>query len=53
MNVVVYHGNGVSRSILRDKEFWHTEPFVSKDEAKKLKATGRVKFHILITTYEV
>lgn len=53
MNVIVYHGNGDSRAILREQEFWHSEPFVSKADAKKLKAAGRVKFHILITTYEV
>ena len=53
MNVIVYHGNGASRALLREREFWHEEPFVTKDEAKKLRTAGRVKFHILITTYEV
>eukprot|EP00903_Cladosiphon_okamuranus_P007802 g7551.t1 len=53
MNVIVYHGNGASRALLREREFWHGEPFVRKDEAKKLRTAGRVKFHILITTYEV
>lgn len=53
MNVIVYHGNGASRAILREREFWHSDPFVSKDDAKKLRSSGRVKFHILITTYEV
>lgn len=53
MNVIVYHGNGTSRALLREREFWHEEPFVTKGDAKKLRAAGRVKFHILITTYEV
>lgn len=53
MNVIVYHGNGSSRALLREREFWHEEPFVTKGEAKKLRSAGRVKFHILITTYEV
>lgn len=53
MNVIVYHGNGSSRALLREREFWHDHPFVSKEDAKKLRAAGRVKFHILITTYEV
>ena len=53
MNVIVYHGNGSSRALLREREFWHDEPFVTKDQSKKLRQAGRVKFHILITTYEV
>lgn len=53
MNVIVYHGNGSSRALLREREFWYSEPFVSKDQASKLRSAGRVKFHILITTYEV
>lgn len=53
MNVIVYHGNGTSRAMLRELEFWYAEPFISKEDARKLRAAGRVKFHILITTYEV
>lgn len=53
MNVIVYHGNGSSRALLREREFWYSEPFVSKEQASKLRSAGRVKFHILITTYEV
>ena len=53
MNVIVYHGNGSSRALLREREFWHAEPFVTKSQAAKLRSAGRVKFHILITTYEV
>lgn len=53
MNVIVYHGNGSSRALLREREFWYSEPFVTKDQASKLRSAGRVKFHILITTYEV
>jgi SNF2 family DNA or RNA helicase len=53
MNVVVYHGNAEAREVLRAREWWFDEPFVSRDTAKALRKAGIPKFNVMVTTFEV
>lgn len=53
MNVILFHGSADARDFLVREEFFHTEQFVPKGDAKKLKKYNYTKFHVLITTYEV
>lgn len=53
MNCVLLHGNVVARQTIISREFYFTEPYMSKAEANSLKKCGVCKFHILLTTFEV
>jgi SNF2 family DNA or RNA helicase len=53
LNVVLYHGSADARDFLVQHEFYYAEPFVSKQDAVKLRKNCVTKFHVLITTYEV
>lgn len=47
MNCIVYHGNGDSREIIRDFEFYYLDENNQPDKQKPF------RFNILVTTYEV
>jgi SNF2 family DNA or RNA helicase len=53
MNCILLHGNVNAREIIVSNEFYYSEPFVTKTDASALKKANVVKFHILLTTYEV
>lgn len=53
MNCVLLHGNSDARETIYAREFYFQEPFVSKNDARALKNSNVLKFHILLTTYEV
>ena len=53
LNVVLYHGSADAREFLVQHEFYFSEPFVSKQDAARLRKQHVTKFHVLITTYEV
>jgi chromodomain-helicase-DNA-binding protein 7 len=53
INVVLYHGSADARDFLVQNEFYYNEPFVSKQDAVRLRRNHVTKFHVLITTYEV
>jgi SNF2 family DNA or RNA helicase len=53
LNVVFYHGSADARNFLVQHEFYYAEPFVSKQDAIRLRKSCVTKFHVLITTYEV
>ena len=53
MNVVVLHGSQEARELIIQNEFYYNEPFVSKEEARRLKKANITKFHILLTTFEM
>ncbi len=53
MNCVLLHGNNAARELIVEHEFYFREPHVSKADAAVLKKAGAVKFHILLTTFEV
>ena len=61
MNTIVYHGDTVSREILRAREIFHTPSAVVNEGRCSQSAVSAVvaamggvpKFHVLITTYEM
>lgn len=53
MNVVLLHGDSVSRETILNFEFYFSEPFTSRQDAAALKRSGVHKFHILLTTFEM
>ena len=53
LNVVLYHGRADARDFLIKQDFFYTDQFVPKAQAKKLRKQHTTKFHILITTYEI
>ena len=39
--------------VIKAREFWFDEPFVSREEAKNLRKAGVPKFQVLVTTFEI
>jgi SNF2 family DNA or RNA helicase len=53
MNCILLHGGTEARDVIINNEFYFQDPFVSRNDAASLKKSNVVKFHILITTFEV
>ena len=51
-NVVLYNGSATDRELIRDHEFRHKAANWSKGKAAH-RASGRLKFNVLLASYEM
>ena len=50
---MLFHGSSESRDIIINNEFFHKEPFTTKENSQQLKKSNICKFNILLTTFEM